>query len=92
MASLTIAIGPLTATRQIDNAKAQTIANLIFDMVIVPTIAPGDTAPVTAQAKLQAVVDWVAVSMRDRARAAKARELAATHQAADAAEIAAVDL
>ncbi len=61
MASITITIGPVTATREIGNARAQQYALLYAQARAVP-----DTA--TDQEKLDAVVDGMVAHVRAVAR------------------------
>jgi hypothetical protein len=92
MAQIRVTISGVTATRTIDDAKATAVANAIYAGVILPGWDMTKPLPVTAQDRLQALVDWLALDMRDTARTARQRELQAEHATADLAELAAIDV
>ena len=63
MAALTLKIGPVTATVNADDAKAQQVALLYYDAVVVPSWPQGTPLPVTNAEKLQAVAQHLANRM-----------------------------
>jgi hypothetical protein len=85
-------IGPVTATRVVDDAKATAIANLFYDAEVVPNWPAGTPLPSTAQERLQAVVDRLAINMRDVARGQQRHVMRAEHEAAVVAAMSGIDV
>jgi hypothetical protein len=94
MGTLSLNVGNVQASREIDNAKLLAVANLIYDYHVAPNLSLTDlkALPKTPQEKLQAVLDWNAEHLRDLAREAKRRELAVQHGESDADAIAGIDI
>src|SRR5215204_2689882 len=96
MGNLSLNVGNTTVSRSSDNADLLAVANVIYDYYVLPNLhlqnPQTDKLPSSPQEKLQAVVDWTALHLRDLAREAKRRELSLQRAAEDAAEVAALDL
>lgn len=92
MATLRMVINGVTATRTIDDARAQNIVTLIYEHQVLPEWREDVPVPNTPQARLQAVVDWLALFMRDSARRYRRSELLAAQDAANRIELDAIDV
>jgi hypothetical protein len=92
MALLRITIGNVTASKTIDDTKATAVTTAIYNNIVLPGWREGVPLPNTAQERLQAVVEWLALDMRDTARDVRRRELEALHRVDDATELSAIDV
>lgn len=92
MAQLRMTINGVTASRAIDDAKAAVVAELFYKDFVLPNWPDGTPLPSTPQEKLQAVVDGLALHMRDLARGYRRRELEQEREQADKAELAGIDV
>jgi hypothetical protein len=92
MAQLRLTINGVTGSRAIDDAKAQALANILYDNAVLPNWPEGTPLPTTAQGRLQAVVDYLAVEIRDMARGYRRRSLREAAEAAESAELGAIDV
>jgi hypothetical protein len=92
MGTLSLKIGNAEASRTVDNANMQAVAELIYNYHVLPYWDPSTPQPDTQAKKLQAVADWLALHLRDLAREAKRRELAVQRDESDADAIAGIDI
>lgn len=88
MATLRLTISGVSGTRSMNDAKAQALANLIYNYAVLPNWPADKPLPATAADRLQAVVDWLGGDLVRTAQDFRRRELALQHAEADAADIA----
>jgi hypothetical protein len=75
MGQLRITIGAVSGTRTVNDAKLQEIATIIYEKGVLPGWPEGTPLPANAQERLQAVVDFIALEIREIARGYKRREI-----------------
>lgn len=92
MANLRLTIGGVVGARQIDDARAASIADLYYAAVVAPGWPTDTPLPATPQEKLQAVVDAVAKHMLETVREHKRRALRAANEDAERAEVRGISL
>lgn len=92
MAQLRMTINGVSASRAIDDAKAAAISELFYKGFVVPNWPADKPLPATPQEKLQAVVDGLALHMRDLARGYRRREIEQEREQAEKDELAGIDV